>query len=56
MSNYERSESSLWALSARAKDHVKAATLDYKKILKRISKRPELEADMRAGASFDSVS
>lgn len=47
--NYDSPESTMWLLTARAKGPVKAMTLDYKEVIKRISRRPELEADMRAG-------
>ena len=47
--NYDSAESSILSLAAQSKGPVKAMTLNYKEILKKISKRPELEADMRAG-------
>ena len=47
--NYESPEASIWSLSAQAKGPVKAMTLNYQEIMQRLSTRPELEADMRAG-------
>lgn len=45
------SEASIWGLTVHARGPVKARTLEYKEGMRKLSMRPEVEADIRAGES-----